>query len=182
MALRFATQSLWLNEVCMRGRFFSRVAALLIPVVLAAAIAAAGCGTILYPERRGQPAGRLDFKVVALDAIGMLFFFVPGVVAFAVDFATGAIYLPPEPYVIGYESGRLPPVQEWVKVEVAPSKLDKIEIERTVGEHAGCPVNLAAGAYRACAIDELHDADNAFVKLAAAGHSYADVNFQRSGR
>jgi len=32
--------------------------------------------------------------VVALDAIGLLFFFVPGVIAFAVDFVTGAIYLP----------------------------------------------------------------------------------------
>ena len=53
-----------------------------------------GCGTILYPERRGQVSGPLDWKVVALDAVGLLFFFVPGIVAFAVDFSTGAIYLP----------------------------------------------------------------------------------------
>jgi hypothetical protein len=53
-----------------------------------------GCGTILYPERRGQPAGNIDAGVVVLNAVGLLFFFVPGVVAFAVDFATGAIYLP----------------------------------------------------------------------------------------
>ena len=52
------------------------------------------CGTLLYPERRGQTNGQLDIGVVALDAIGLLFFFVPGVVAFGVDFVTGAIYLP----------------------------------------------------------------------------------------
>jgi len=52
------------------------------------------CGTILYPERRNQKAGRLDVGVVLLDAIGLLFFLIPGIIAFAVDFSTGAIYLP----------------------------------------------------------------------------------------
>ncbi len=59
-------------------------------------IATVGCGTILYPERKNQPAGRLDWGVVALDAVGLLFFLVPGVIAFAVDFNNGTIYLPPE--------------------------------------------------------------------------------------
>lgn len=57
-------------------------------------LATISCGTILYPERRGQPAGRIDAGVAVLDGIGLLLFFVPGVIAFAVDFATGAIYLP----------------------------------------------------------------------------------------
>ena len=59
------------------------------------AMALAGCGTVFYPERRGQAATRLDADIVILDGLGLLFFLVPGVVAFAVDFATGAIYLPP---------------------------------------------------------------------------------------
>ena len=55
----------------------------------------AGCGSILHPERVGQPRqGPLDWKVVALDGLGLLLFFVPGVVAFAVDFYNGTIYLP----------------------------------------------------------------------------------------
>ena len=54
------------------------------------------CGTIMYPERRGQTAGQMDVGVVVLDGIGLLFFLVPGVIAFAVDFGTGAIYLPPD--------------------------------------------------------------------------------------
>lgn len=54
----------------------------------------AACGTLIYPERQGQNGGKLDLGVVALDAIGLLFWFVPGVIAFGVDFITGAIYLP----------------------------------------------------------------------------------------
>ncbi|SBS33210.1 hypothetical protein MAQ5080_02515 [Marinomonas aquimarina] len=54
----------------------------------------AACGTLIYPERRGQTGGKLDIGVVALDALGLLFWFVPGVIAFGVDFITGAIYLP----------------------------------------------------------------------------------------
>ncbi|MEE2879623.1 MAG: hypothetical protein VX593_11510 [Pseudomonadota bacterium] len=54
----------------------------------------AGCGTILYPERRGQTGGRLDTAVVILDGLGLLLFLVPGIIAFAVDFGSGAIYLP----------------------------------------------------------------------------------------
>ncbi len=53
-----------------------------------------GCGTLIYPERRGQKAGKVDVHVAILDGLGLLLFIIPGVVAFAVDFATGAIYLP----------------------------------------------------------------------------------------
>jgi len=67
------------------------------------------CGTILYPERRNQKAGHLDPGVVVLDAVGLLFFLVPGVVAFAVDFTTGAIYLPEgdEPFYMKDKSSML---------------------------------------------------------------------------
>ncbi len=53
-----------------------------------------GCGTIMYPERRGQTDGRIDAGVAVLDGIGLFFFIIPGVIAYAVDFSTGAIYLP----------------------------------------------------------------------------------------
>jgi hypothetical protein len=53
-----------------------------------------GCGTLIYPERRGQTSGEIDPTVAILDGIGLLFFVVPGLVAFAIDFTTGAIYLP----------------------------------------------------------------------------------------
>ncbi len=57
-------------------------------------IGTTACGVILYPERKGQVNGRIDPAIAVLDGIGLLFFIVPGVIAFAVDFATGAIYLP----------------------------------------------------------------------------------------
>jgi hypothetical protein len=53
-----------------------------------------GCGTLLYPERRGQRGGHVDVGVALLDGIGLLFFLIPGVIAFAVDFSNGTIYLP----------------------------------------------------------------------------------------
>ncbi len=53
-----------------------------------------GCGTIMYPERKGQKAGRIDMGVALLDGLGLLFFLIPGVIAFAVDFNNGTIYLP----------------------------------------------------------------------------------------
>ncbi|GAB3389679.1 polyribonucleotide nucleotidyltransferase [Azotobacter armeniacus] len=53
------------------------------------------CGSIFFPDRRGQIEGKVDFLVVGLDTIGLLFYMIPGVIAFAIDFTTGAIYLPP---------------------------------------------------------------------------------------
>lgn len=52
------------------------------------------CGTLLYPERKGQVSGKLNPTVVALDTVGLLFFLVPGIIAFAVDYNNGTIYLP----------------------------------------------------------------------------------------
>nr|WP_298164033.1 polyribonucleotide nucleotidyltransferase [uncultured Pseudomonas sp.] len=52
------------------------------------------CGTLFFPDRRGQIEGRIDPVVAALDAVGILFYVIPGLIAFGIDFATGAIYLP----------------------------------------------------------------------------------------
>ena len=54
----------------------------------------ASCGTILYPERRNQNVGRIDVGVALLDGFWLLAGLIPGIIAFAVDFSTGAIYLP----------------------------------------------------------------------------------------
>lgn len=53
-----------------------------------------GCGTLMYPNRRGQREGRIDPGVAVLDGVGLLLFILPGVIAFAIDFGSGAIYLP----------------------------------------------------------------------------------------
>ncbi|MBW2712474.1 MAG: polyribonucleotide nucleotidyltransferase [Deltaproteobacteria bacterium] len=53
-----------------------------------------GCGTLLYPERRNQQGTRFDATVILLDGLGLFFYIIPGLIAYAIDFATGAIYLP----------------------------------------------------------------------------------------
>jgi hypothetical protein len=60
-------------------------------VTIALIIQLAGCGTIIYPERRGQTGGRIDVGIVILDAVGLFFFIIPGLIAFGVDFTTGAL-------------------------------------------------------------------------------------------
>jgi hypothetical protein len=62
----------------------SMVAALTAPV--------AGCGTFLYPERKGQTAGRIDAGVVVMDSLWLLLFIVPGVIFLVVDFNNGTAY------------------------------------------------------------------------------------------
>jgi len=58
-------------------------------------VASSGCGTLLHHERVGQPHGnQIDWEVAALNGLGLAFFFVPGVIAFVVDFYNGTIYLP----------------------------------------------------------------------------------------
>ncbi|WP_107852986.1 hypothetical protein [Oceanimonas marisflavi] len=54
----------------------------------------AACGTVFYPERKGQRSGRIDPVVAIANGVGLLIFLVPGVIAFAVDFSNGTIYLP----------------------------------------------------------------------------------------
>ena len=64
-------------------------------LLLALALSTSGCGTLFFPERQGEDnSGRLDPNVLILDAFGLIFYIVPGLVAFIVDFSTGAIYLP----------------------------------------------------------------------------------------
>ena len=70
-----------------RKRFLAVVAlaAILLP--------ASGCGTLLYPARIDAKAStRLDTRVVILDCLWLFAGVIPGVVALATDFLTGAAY------------------------------------------------------------------------------------------
>ena len=66
----------------------------LLSLVLCAGLGAqvAGCGTILYPERRGTTGGQVDGGVAVMDCLWLLAGIVPGVVFLIVDFSNGAIY------------------------------------------------------------------------------------------
>lgn len=85
------------------------------------------CGVIIYPERKGQKSGQLDIGVVALDAIGLLFFFIPGIIAFAVDFSTGTIYLPGGSASVGSDDVNVVKI----KGDVTHEKIEKVILEQT---------------------------------------------------
>lgn len=110
-------------------------------IVVALIICAASCGTILYPERRGQTAGRIDAGVAVMDGIGLLIFFVPGVVAFAVDFATGAIYLPSRSARLDLSPSNL---QNAKVIQTEPTSLNRLEIEALVAQQIGEKIKLTS--------------------------------------
>ncbi len=134
-----------------------------------------GCGTIFWPERRGQPPGRLDPKVVALDAVGLLLFFIPGVIAFAVDFNNGSIYLPPES-----QASSQPSPLGWDSVRTSSIAPDVDEIERIVYQRTGKSIRLQPGRYYATqlhSLQELADANLDSISLATACKA-KDVRFR----
>jgi hypothetical protein len=145
-------------------------------LTVGAAVLLASCGTLLYPERRGQPAGRLDAGVVVLDGIGLLVFLVPGIVAFAVDFSTGAIYLPPEHAALAPPTGA-----ELRKVAVAPAELTVDRVEAIVREQTGKAVSLQPGAYRALKIERLDQFTPEVVAGLQADPHATRVIFRASG-
>ncbi|HVW02985.1 MAG TPA: hypothetical protein VHB77_21675 [Planctomycetaceae bacterium] len=117
-------------------------------------LAAVGCGTIMHPERRGQPAGRLDWSIVALDALGLLLFFIPGVIAFAVDFNNGTIYLPPE---YGPPAAAAPPPgRRLSSIRIPGLRRTQQSLEEAIAVHTGRQIELAPGKYRS---EELQSID-----------------------
>jgi len=116
-------------------RFCTRIGNSVIVAVIVAVVAqAAGCGTLLYPERRGQTHGRIDAGVAILDGIGLLFFIIPGMIAYAIDFSTGAIYLSG-----GHRSSLSPDGVKVIRVD--PRSLDDRTISEIVSRETGIPVD-----------------------------------------
>ena len=58
-------------------------------VILIISLQLISCGTLLHPDRRGQTSGRIDPGIAVLDGIGLIFFIIPGLIAYAIDFNTG---------------------------------------------------------------------------------------------
>lgn len=108
-------------------------------LILALGIQASGCGYLLHPERRGQPnTGRIDPSIVLLDGLGCLFFLIPGVIAFAVDFSAGTIYLPPEHYGDASEVN----AGELVQVQLDEGEFSAAGIQEAVYRETGHRVTL----------------------------------------
>ena len=104
----------------------------LVTTALSLPLLSSSCGYILYPERRGRRAGRVDAGVVVMDALWLLLFLIPGIVAFVVDFSSGAIYLGGHARNDG---------ERTVVLEAGPNPT-RARIEAVVGVHLGRRISL----------------------------------------
>ena len=104
-----------------------------------------GCGSILHPERVGQPrTGPIDWKVAALDGVGLMLFLVPGVIAFAVDFYNGTIFLPARNYgELNADSN-----DELLAIDVSKNELSQETVENVLSEHTEQKIALGPGKYQ----------------------------------
>jgi hypothetical protein len=132
---------------------FKKLLASVIFVCLLAQISA--CGYILYPERRGQTGGRIDVGVAVLDGIGLLFFLVPGIIAFAVDFSTGCIYLP------GGSAAALD-ADEIKVVHVNPAELNETTINRIIFRETGISTAIDLNKALVCKLNGSEDIPDKF--------------------
>ena len=111
-----------------------------------------GCGTLLYPERRGQSKGRVDPAVAVLDGLGCILFLVPGIVAFIVDFRTGAIYLPRGKSELHPDKTEQPSLRV---VCVDPSSLTEQTIVETVKKYTDLGESFSLDQARAYTVDDM---------------------------
>ncbi|MDZ7922796.1 MAG: hypothetical protein U5M23_01780 [Marinagarivorans sp.] len=95
-----------------------------------------GCGVLLHPERQGQTGGNLDVAIVLLDGIGLLFFVVPGLIAFGIDFYQGTIYLP------GGRASRF--TDDGLRAVKIEGEISEESIEAAIFEHTGQIIDLSA--------------------------------------
>ncbi len=146
------------------GKLFVSLICVVVSVVLITQLY--GCGTILYPERRGQRTGTVDGGTVIMDALWLLVFIVPGVVAFVVDFSTGAIYFPGG-------SRRSSGPGEYGKVTVVrvdPRDLNEKKIKEVVMKETGLK-ELDLNRARIYKLDEPKHVEAEFAKIAQSEDS-----------
>jgi hypothetical protein len=118
----------------------------------------------MYPERRGQTQGQIDPVVAVLDALGLLFFVVPGVVAFAVDFTTGAIYLP-----LGQKPKSIS-IERVSVIQLDPAELQEKTILKIVEKNTGCGRIRSLQGAKIVALNGVEEIPQRFEKAAGSGY------------
>ncbi len=125
-----------------------------LPAIIVATLFYTSWGTLLYPERRGHYCGRIDPGVAIMDGVGLIFFVVPGIIALAVDFGTGAIYLPDEDDDCEANSLNGPTdLSNMVALQVDRAELTQSNIETLVKERTGKNIDLGSPAVVATRLD-----------------------------
>ena len=113
------------------------------------------CGTILHPERKGQRGGNIDAGIAVLDAVGLIFYIIPGVIAFAVDFSNGTIYLPH-----GHTSS-IDDHHKYSEIHVS-NKLDISAVEGIVRAQTGAAIDLRQPNVEVVKLESAADLDAQF--------------------
>ncbi len=109
----------------------------------------------MHPERKGQTSGRIDAGVAVLNGVGLLFFLIPGVIAYAVDFSNGTIYLPKGTADLDDRFK----IQKMIPVVVGTDELTDARIRTVVQSQVDAPIpNDAPLIAHAAGIDVGHHA------------------------
>jgi hypothetical protein len=121
------------------------------------------CGWILHPERRGQNGGRIDAGIAVLDGVCLLFFIIPGIIAYAVDFSTGCIYLP------GGRSSSISDADEIKVVHVNPAELNEKTIKKIVIRETGISGTIDLNRAKVWALNGIEDVPVKFAEMKKSG-------------
>jgi len=132
-------------------------------VIFALVFQLTACGTLMYPERKGQKTGKIDPNVAILDGLGLLLFIIPGVIAFAVDFTTGTIYLPGTSSVNGVDCQTI----EWATFSVPSESMTRDGVETIIAAHTDIHGALSSPNG---AVYEVSDLTEAGLKLASLSY------------
>jgi hypothetical protein len=136
-------------------------------VALVVIVQLTGCGYFLYPERRGQkPFGRVDPAIAVLDALGLLLFVLPGVIAFAVDITNGTLYFPGGHR---HSSASTQP-EQIMRVRVDPAKLSNERMEEILKNYAGVSIRLDQKKMEIYQLDGSENVEAELIDLAKSGY------------
>ncbi|MEZ5941694.1 MAG: hypothetical protein R3C18_09895 [Planctomycetaceae bacterium] len=115
----------------------------------------------MYPERIGQPrSGTINWEVAALDGLGVLLFFLPGAIAFMVDWYNGTLFLPPGNY-----GGRLGKTTEGTTISLRREQLNREGIEAAIFEQTGETISLEPGTYMTRQVQDSSEFETALATL-----------------
>lgn len=143
-----------------------------------------GCAAILHPERQGNRPGPVAVGPLVLDILWFIPGIVPGIIAIAVDFGSGAIYLP-RGHAAGPRGPRRLAIAPGERIRVRPPTPD-VDVDvtlRLVGPH-DVVLDESRGRWSPDGRDELHVAlaERSDLDPDMRGDSHLELVARRHGR
>lgn len=133
-------------------------------ILIALVMQISACGYFLHPDRRGQSGGRIDVGIAVLDGVGLLFFLIPGIIAYAVDFSSGCIYLP------GGVFSANPDDDEIKMVQVDPAELNEQTINNIIIRETGVSAGVDLNRAEVYALNGSGDIPGRFAEMKKSGY------------